>query len=494
MTTPGVTRNFLYNLSGSAVPIASALITVPLYLSEIGTARYGVVAITWILLGYFGFLDFGLSRASANALSKLGHASSSQRAPVLVTAFCLNVGLGLVGGLILYAGANLLLFHAFRIPPDLLPELRPAVPWIAAMLPLGMVAGVAGGALDSRERFLLGSLLSSFGTVLGQVLPLICAYLIGPSLAIIVPAILLSRLLSVSIGYAVVLRIEWPVRLSDFDRRWVRRLFGYGAWVSVSSIVSPILESFDQMLIGVMLGASAIAHYAVPMNLTMRSQIIATALARTLFPRLSRLPPAEAKAVAEDAIVTLAYGFGAIIAGAILLSGPFLRLWVGAPIARVSTPVAEILLFGAWANGLAFLPYTLLQGQGRPDQTAKAHLIEIVPFLGGLSLLMHWFGLPGAALAWTLRTVGDGVLLTWMARVSGRLVRRMAVPTLFLLAALALSLSETGTVSLVVSGVVLGSLMLGSGLLLDPAMTAFGGNLMRRVGGRFHRNVKPVTM
>jgi O-antigen/teichoic acid export membrane protein len=429
--------NLVYNVFGALLPIVTSLGTVPFYIHQIGLARYGVVTISWVLLGYFGFLDFGLSRASANALAKLG--TAQERSPVLATAFCCNLGLGLIGGLILYAVGHVVLLHLVKVPGSLLGETSAAYPWMAAMLPLGMLSGVATGALESRERFLLSNTLSSFGTMMGQVLPLICAYVIGPSLEVIIPATLLARLLAVTVSYTVVVRAEWPVNPFDVDRVWMRKLFGYGSWVSVSSILNPLLDTSNQLIVGAMLGAAAVANYSIPMTLATRSQVFATALARTLFPRNSRVSQAEADANTRNATASLAYGFGMVCAPAIFLAGPFLRLWVGRRFAVESEAVAQIVMFGAWSNGVAFIPYGFIQARGRPHITAKVGLVEVIPYVLVLWLLITTLGLPGAAWAWTIRVTINCAALIWLSGCFNREVWRLAPAFLLMCAALAIA-------------------------------------------------------
>jgi O-antigen/teichoic acid export membrane protein len=431
----GIKANFIFNVVGTIAPLFVALVTVPIYVSHIGASRYGILSIVWFLLGYFGFLDFGLSRASVNALSKLKHSSSAERSKVIITAVYLNLGLGAVGSFILYFVAGFLLEHLLSMPATLKPEVATALPWIAALLPLAMVSGVMIGTLESRDQFFIANLLQFTSTTIGQVLPVLCAVLISPSLSIVIPAAVLSRGLSVLLTFGFVLYEERPLNLQSFDANQARALIGYGGWLSVSAIINPLLMSLDQWVIGSVLGVAAVSHYAVPMNLAIRSQILPTAMSRTLFPHWSRSTREEANGLAEKALVAVAYSYGAICAPAIVLISPFMKLWMGVDFGSVAGPVAELLLIGAWINGLSYIPSVLLQGQQRPDVVAKFHALEILPFLFVLWFLTSQFGLMGSAVAWVLRVLADAALLFGATRFWASRFRVLLVPLGFVLVA-----------------------------------------------------------
>ncbi len=404
MRRHGIKSNFAFNVAGTIVPLVVALVTVPIYVSHIGVARYGVLSIVWILLGYFGFLDLGLSRASANALAKHEHSSQDERSTILITAFCMNFCLGTVGGVLFYFGGRFFLEYLLAVPAELRTELDATFPWISCLLPLALISGVASGALESRERFLTINLLQTAGSTVGQTLPVIAAVLISPSLSVVVPAAVLSRLPALLLILGFVMRDEWPMSLRSFDRTRAAALLTYGGWISVTNIASPIIVSLDQLVIGSVLGVASVSYYAVAMSLVTRSQIFAVALSRTLFPRMSRVSNHDAVRLTESAMVTLAYGYGAICAPAIVLVGPFIRVWMGPDFASIATPVAELLLVGAWINGIAFVPFAHLQGQGRPDIIAKYLVVELLPYMLVIWLLTREFGIIGAAYAWVLRT------------------------------------------------------------------------------------------
>jgi hypothetical protein len=78
--------------------------------------------------------------------------------------------------------------------------------------------------------------------------------------------------------------------------------------------------------------------------------------------------------------------------------------------------VLQWLAAGVFLNSLAQVPLALVQGVGRPDLTAKLHLLELPLYVLGLWWLISTFGIVGAAIAWTLRVGLDAAVLFGMAQ------------------------------------------------------------------------------
>jgi O-antigen/teichoic acid export membrane protein len=62
------------------------------------------------------------------------------------------------------------------------------------------------------------------------------------------------------------------------------------------------------------------------------------------------------------------------------------------------------------------VPFSLLQGVGRPDLTAALHFIELPLYLGLLWWLIRTRGIEGAAIAWSTRGAIDALLMFGLAK------------------------------------------------------------------------------
>lgn len=389
-----------------------SMLTVPAYLHIIGNARYGVLALVWLFLGYFGLFDPGITRAAAFHIARLHRPDQrQQRESVFWTALVVNLFFGIVGGLAVYLAARPLFMHTFNIPESLRSEVMGSLPWLAASVTISVASGVLGGALQARERFGYLNVVTILNVILTQLAPLAVAFWHGPDLTWLIPTALAARMVGAIPNFVGIVR--WlPLGVGGrFDRTSVKELFSYGGWVTITNLLNPILTTMDRMLIGSVLNAEAVTFYTVPFNLVSRASALPAAVATSIFPKLSRENLRDSARLASESVLNLS----AIMTPALVLgvaSLPiFMRYWVGRSFAEHAAPTGIILMIGIWINGVAYIPYGHLQATNRPDLPAKFHAIELLPFLGVLWLGLHYFGLIGAAWAWTLRVTIDAILL-----------------------------------------------------------------------------------
>ncbi|MBU2855933.1 flippase [Acidithiobacillus ferrooxidans] len=463
---PRIARSTLINLAGLLIPTAVSLATVPLYLRWIGEVRYGVLLLAFTLLGYFGAFDLGLGRAVAQRVAR--QENSEERNRTFWTAFLLSAGMGVLGGIILYFLGHWLFADIFQIPAMLRGEAQKAIPWLAAIVPLIALISVLAGTLEARQAFLSLNASQIIGVIGLQTFPLLSVALGHGSIAALIAAALAGRLMGVLVMFWLTARrlpfVGWPA----LHRAEIGPLLRFGGWISVSGAVIPLLTIVDRLIIGARLGAAAVTAYTVPFNLTQRLTYLPYALSTTLFPRFSQAQGEDAKGLLRQAVTALTAIQTPFIVLAILLTHPFLTLWIGAALAAKMAPVAIILLLGIWINGPAYIPYAYMPAQGRPDLMTKFYLAELLPFLFILWALIAWLGIVGAALAWAIRSSADAIFC-FVATGTTKTYGRAISLTLFPIIAAALMASAALPIILGISiGSVIFSISLGMSYYLLP--------------------------
>lgn len=411
-----IKRDTVYNLGGSIAPLIVSFFAVPAFLHLIGNDRYGVLAIVWLFLGYFGVFDPGITRAASYHIARLpSHDQAKERESVFWTALLINSTFGIVGGVILYFVARPVFMSTFKMPEAMRLEVIKSLPWLAASIPVSVAGGVLAGALQAREWFGFSNAMNVANGALAQLVPLAVAYWHGPDLTWLIPAAMIARAVGI-IPAAIALIRAVPLGTGGrFDPSRMKGLFSYGGWVTVTNLMTPLLTTMDRLLIGSLLSAEAVAFYTVPFNLVSRVSILPGALATSLFPRLSRGSQDDSARLASDSVTALAAVMTPVTVLGIAALPIFMQHWVGRTMAAHGAPVGIIVLAGLWINGLAYIPFGHLQATGRPGVVAKFHAAELIPFIGLLWLGLHYFGLIGAAFAWSVRVAIDAGLLFLVA-------------------------------------------------------------------------------
>jgi O-antigen/teichoic acid export membrane protein len=476
--TRGLRTNTLLNLAGYTLPLFVSLVTIPRYLSLVGQARYGVLLIVWIMLGYFGVFDLGLGRATTHEIAKIAPDDHEAASAVFWTATGVNAALGAIGGLVLLPVAYVLVQYVFKMPHELRGEVTGALPFLALAVPLVTVSSVFTGALQGRERFVASNANTVLYGVLFQLIPLGVAEWNGPKLVPLIGSAVAVLFFTTLVSFVwCVLLI--PARQVRFERARVSRLFRFGAWISVTGVIAPLLTILDRLAVAATVGAGGVTRYGVPFNLATRIWVIPISFSRTAFPRIATLARAGAEQVTQEVVDALFAVLTPLVIIGILVFEPFLHIWVGTSLGASAPRIGEILLLGAWINGLAYIPNVYLQASGRPDVPAKIHMLEVLPFLVVLWVSLKSFGVEGGALAWTLRATADALVLFWVCRIRWR-IRPEFVPGIVLLAAafgLAMFFPDSSSVRLGGDVVIVVATLVWSWLALPPSARSAVGRI-----------------
>lgn len=413
------TSDVFWNLLGQIAPLLAAVISIPLLIKHIGTDKFGMVTIAWMLIGYFSLFDFGIGRALTQLISqRLAERKETTVLSLIWTGNLLILGLGVIASLVLILLCDSIVYHWLNIPESLRIEAAQGLLMIAPAIPLTVFATGTRGVLEAYQEFRAINLLRiPLGIFMFAAPVLVLPF--STSLVAISFALMLTRLITaIAFLWLCTKKVPsfWQVR---FDRQQIPVLFGFGGWMTVSNVISPIMVQMDRFFIGSLLTISAVTYYTTPYEVIIKLLIIPAAIAGVAFPDFARMYGnklwAEIRATYRKAVkYSLVVALPALIA---IIGAPlFLRLWLNETFAEQSSLVLKILAVGVFINGLAHIPYALLQGMGKPHITAVLHILELIVYIPLLLFFIKQYGINGAALAWLIRVSIDSAALFYITR------------------------------------------------------------------------------
>jgi O-antigen/teichoic acid export membrane protein len=287
-------------------------------------------------------------------------------------------------------------------------------------LSIPVVVGTAGlrGLLEAHQKFgLINALRIPMGiyTFAGPLLVLPFSKSLFPVVGVLVA----GRAVAWAAHLLLCLRVVPKLRNGiAWQRTSVGPLLRFGGWMTVSNIVGPLMVTLDRFIIASLVSVTAVVYYVTPFEVVTKLWVISAAISAVMFPAFSLSAALSSGRASVLYRRTMQYTFAIFFPlTTILLIGAKwgLALWLGSDFASNSFRVAQLLLVGVFALGMAALPFALIQSLGRPDIPAKLNLIEVPFYVAGLFWLVQHNGVVGAATAWMLRTSVDSLLLLFFA-------------------------------------------------------------------------------
>jgi len=408
-------QNTLWNLCGNLAPLPIAFLCIPPLVRALGTTRFGILSLVWALIGYAAVFDFGLGRALTQLVAqKLGN-NGQKDVPALVwTSQLIMLLLGLSGTALLFALSGWLVPDVLHVPPMLQRETLWSLYFLALSIPVVISTAGLRGLLEAYQQFAVIGSLRLPNALLTFAAPLLVLPF-SRRLAPVVATLVVGRFI-MWWAHLVYARKVVPEVLGGvpWGRQAIRPLIEFGGWMTVSNIVGPLMVTLDRFVIAAVVSVAAVAYYATPFDVITKLWLVPAALLGVMFPAFTMTfaqDRARTLLLYERSLKLLLLGLFPVMVGVIVFASDGLRLWVGADFAAHSTRVLELLAAGVFVNCLAQVPFALIQGAGRPDLTAKMHLLELPGYLLGLCYLTRRYGIDGAAVAWTARALIDALVV-----------------------------------------------------------------------------------
>jgi O-antigen/teichoic acid export membrane protein len=412
-------RNTVWNLLGQVLPLAVGLFAIPAIVRSLGTERFGLLTLVWMVVGYFSLFDFGLGRALTSLVAqKIGESREEELPSLISTAKLLMLGFSIAGGLVFALAAPWLVRFVLKIAPDLQTEGVHSCYLLSISLPFVISTTGLRGILEAHQKFVVVNLLRVPLGIITYVAPLVVIHY-SNRLVSIVAVLVVGRI----VGWLAHLIVCLPFLPSlgkgiHFKRSSVPQLMNFGTWMTVSNIVGPIMVSMDRLVIGAFVSMQAVAYYATPYELVTKALLLPVAVSGVLFPAFSTTLSSDPQRTPR----LLARGCDVILLGVfplslliVALADQGLTLWLGPEFASHSAIVLRWLALGVLINSVANVAFALIQGAGRADLTAKAHLAELFIYLAALGWLVTRHGILGAAIAWTARVAVDTAIMFALA-------------------------------------------------------------------------------
>lgn len=428
-------RNTALNVIGQIIPVAIGFFTVPYVVGKLGTDRFGLLSLVWAFLGYFTVFDLGLGRATTKFVAEnLGKGEPEKLPQIAGTAVGIQILMGSLASIVLMIGSPYLINNVLNIPSVLRPEAKQIFLLVSLAIPVVLVSGSLRGILEAMQRFDLVNSVKIPAASLNFLLPAV-GVVLGFNLFGIVSLLILAWVGTLAALLLINFKINPLLKKITISRSLFKDLFTFGGWITISSIVTPLFTYLDRFIIASYLTVGVLTYYTVPYEVISRLIVLPAGFAATLFPAFSYYGIENSAKISQLMARPLKYLLvivGPVVAIFMIYAHQVLALWLGEDFALQGTGVLQALAFTFFFHALTYVPFTAVQGLGRPDLKAKFDIVMLPMFAGVCLLAIKQYGIIGAAFAKFFLTFFDLTYLSWMSLRMTKLSLRDVLGNAFL--------------------------------------------------------------
>ena len=313
------------------------LLYTPFMLRMLGQNEYGLYSLVASVVSYLTVLDLGFANAIVRYTAKFRAEGKIREQYGLFGMFLiLYTGIGIIAfllGLGIYFNVDRL-FDAAMTTEDL-EKIRVMMLLMCFNLAFTFPMSIWGAIITAYEDFVFQKLVNIARIVLNP-LVMVALLLLGYKAIAMVVVITLFNVLTLCINaWYCFHKIRIKVCFGKFRWGFLREISVYSLWIFLDAIVSRFYSSVGQIVLGIYRGASAVAVYALAIQLKSLFSSFSTALNSVLLPKMTALASKEnSEKEISDLFIRISrlqyFVMSFILVGFIIFGKEFIILWGGA--------------------------------------------------------------------------------------------------------------------------------------------------------------------
>lgn len=398
------------------VTVGSSLFLMPAILHTIGDRWYGLWSVVGTILGYYGFLDLGLSSATQTFIARAtAHHADRDVCALVTTSLALFSLLGFLA-FIVSVGIAFCAPLFFTVPHE-------RTMFFFVMLIMGINPLISfpmmafNGLFTAHLRYDLTSGLET-ARVLVQTIVIYCLLPYDFSILYLALVTLACTVLLCLARLGIVRHTFGKLHVAylAFDRHLISELFSYGGRSFLVQLSEILKFQLDAFVITMFHTLSMVTTYNISAQIIIYLRRLVGAAINIMIPVYAQYSARGEWEQVRSTFLSaskMAMAISAFLAANVIVFGHiFIRLWVGPAYGRAYT-VLMILTIGTLGQVSVQPAVNLLFGLAQHGKYAKVCLLEGVGNLLLSLLLIQPLGVEGVALGTTLPMI---VTTLWLVR------------------------------------------------------------------------------
>lgn len=393
------------------------LLYMPFMLRMMGQEEYGLYSLVVSVVAYLTVLDLGFANAIVRYTAKLRAENNiDEQYKMFGMFFILYCGIGVIAfiiGLGFYFNIDTLFSSTMNL--EELSKVRTMMLLMVFNVAITFPMSIWGAIITAYENFVFQKMINIARIILNPIVMIILLSMGYKAVAMVVVITIFNIITLCINAWYCYYKLHIKVKFSRFKWDFIKEVSVYSFWIFLGVIMDRIYWSTGQFVLGIFVGATAVAVYAIAIQLQHIFMSFSTAISGVFLPKITAMITKDNN---DEAVSDLFIRTGRIqylimafiLFGFILFGKQFIILWAGQDY-EDSYIIALLFFIPLTIPLIQNLGVTILQARNQMKFRSLLYLIIALCSLGISIPLSKLYGGIGCAIGTALALIMGQIIV-----------------------------------------------------------------------------------